>query len=759
MHILLKTLEKSVVSLAVLMFTCVAFADSPRGGATTSAARGGASNNQNQGRGATNVQRMPSMPILPLNVIGNKLPSNGNEINTINEVPTTPEPINPNPGPNPGPNPNPNPNPTPNGLCDLSYTVDSCMADIAACVNSGALPNGINSMFDAELRESIFNGMNLCISQVEYCISNVKLPKSDNSGCVPMYQSTRDVWLDFNARRVQPAYYAFVLSRTGLTPIQAENTCLLLDRNTYGASFNAVGKLDNTNSEYAQAVAAYNSQKPKDKDAPLIKPNPQGAEVNTNGTYDANRGYYARWDAQNAQCLLRVAAYNKDKLITNDVFGIGDKGPAQVWRATGETFTCNKDLFGFSLMNDTKKAAIIAVPVGTAVGAGIGFAAGHKASDFNCNDESQRRTLTEAIRTRSNLSALRQFMKDHAVSDVSEALTEGNLVSTGKIINKEACEQLRTLYEIMGDAKEALESCEDTARNYGVTLDLNTERYLAGHCETYGEMVYEEQEKICKETYDKCTGEKKCNCEVYVTTTKEPFKIEIDSKVVANPDIKETLSAHCKFKELNQALQSSDSVYCDTKEGCIIKREFEAEIAKLRTAFAGLEDAFAGQKDNRAKTTAIGAASGAAAGGTATLITAFVEKNRINCRVGDDLDRVELNKSYTIDRLRDFYVKWALQVPKTPASSSALIVTNCGNWDAICKTFTSADECTNATVGYMPENIYTPREVVSACRMNGATCGINMTTAKRYGIVDNDATCPTSTPGTGGSGTQGATTR
>ena len=534
----------------------------------------------------------------------------------------------------------------------------------------------------------------------------------------------------------------------------------MLDRNTYGASFNAVGKLDNTNSEYAQAVAAYNSQKPKDKDAPLIKPNPQGAEVNTNGTYDANRGYYARWDAQNAQCLLRVAAYNKDKLITNDVFGIGDKGPAQVWRATGETFTCNKDLFGFSLMNDTKKAAIIAVPVGTAVGAGIGFAAGHKASEFDCDDEKQLRDLTHALRDSKNIGVLRQFLKDHAISDVAQELDSGNLTSTGAIINKDACEQLRTLYEIGNDGQEAIKNCEDTARTYGVVLDLNTERYLAGQCETYGVAVTDEIIKKCTETMNQCTNEKSCKCEILNYQTKVPFKIEIDSRVVANPDIHETLSPRCSFKELNQAIKDSDSVYCEASDHkCIIKSDFENEVNKIRTAFAGLDSVFAGTKDNRAKTTAIGAASGAAAGGTATLITAFVEKNRINCRVGDDLDRVELNKSYTIDRLRDFYVKWALQVPKTPASSSALIVTNCGNWDAICKTFTSADECTNATVGYMPENIYTPREVVSACRMNGATCVINMTTAKRYGIVDNDATCPTSTPGTGGSGTQGATTR
>lgn len=765
MRIMLKTLGKSAVSLAVLMFVGAAFADGLRGAATVSAARGGkyAPTDETKARGANNVQRWPTMPVLPLGALGNKLPSNGNEINTITEVQTTPEAVNPTPNPTPTPTPGPNPDSgnnsdsgnggqqnQGNNSCDLSYTVDACMSDIAACVSSGALPNGINSMFDAEVRDSIFNGMNLCMPQVDYCIANVHLPKNDNSGCVNMYQSALDVWADFNARRVQPAYYSFVLSRTGLTPIQAENTCLLLDRNTYGASFNAVGSTNNTTSEYANGISAYN-QKPKKA---LTKDNPQGDKVNTTGTYDANRGYYARWDAQTAQCLVRVAAYNRDTLITNDVFGIGNKEPAQVWRATGDTFTCNKDLFGFSLMNDTKKAAIVAVPVGTAVGAGIGALAGKKASEFNCADEKQRRDLTHALRDSKNVSNLRKYLIDHGLSDVSEGLDDGKLASTGAIIDKDTCDQLRRLYEIGGDGKEALENCEETARIHGVKLDNNAQCYLAGLCGTYIEITSTEtQKKKHTITSEGCPSDGTfCTTTTNKKTCSEQVEIPIDSKLIMREEIYEDLHKRCSFKELNQAIKSDDSVYCEAADHeCVTKSQFELQINEINAAFSGLDDIFAGTKGNKGKAAAIGAASGAAAGGTATLITALVEKNRINCRVGDDLDRVEFNKSYTIDRLRDFYVKWALQVPTTISVTSASVVTNCSNWNAICETFTNVDECANAKVAYMPDGVYSPRQIDNACDMNGIKCQIRADKARQFGIVASDDTtlCPITTESQG----------
>ena len=211
------------------------------------------------------------------------------------------------------------------------------------------------------------NGMRLCQTQIDKCIRDVRVD------CRNIYAATTDVWLDFNSRVIQPEYYNFVLRKTGLTPNQAENTCLLLDRNTYGESFAAVSDRNDVNTEYNKRVGAYNEA----RGGSLSKNNPQGVEVNTTG-YDGNRGHYARWDASKAECLVRVAAYNKDNLITNSwLFGVvGDDTPAEVWQKAGSTFTCNKDLFDMSLLNKTKTTAAVAVPGGAVLGAAIGAGAG-----------------------------------------------------------------------------------------------------------------------------------------------------------------------------------------------------------------------------------------------------------------------------------------------------------------------------------------------------------------------------------------------
>ena len=66
-------------------------------------------------------------------------------------------------------------------------------------------------------------------------------------------------------------------------------------------------------------------------------------------------------------------------MITNNwLFGaVGNDNPAEVWEKAGSTFTCSKELFDFnSLLNDTKTAAVIAVPGGAVLGTAIGAAAG-----------------------------------------------------------------------------------------------------------------------------------------------------------------------------------------------------------------------------------------------------------------------------------------------------------------------------------------------------------------------------------------------
>jgi hypothetical protein len=92
--------------------------------------------------------------------------------------------------------------------------------------------------------------------------------------------------------------------------------------------------------------------------------------------------------------LVRVAAYNNDTLITDrlgDVLNLpdaADKGkPAEVWKTTGETFRCDKDLFDFSLRKQTEAAAAIALPTGAVLGAGIGAGVGAaKSKQNNCSN-------------------------------------------------------------------------------------------------------------------------------------------------------------------------------------------------------------------------------------------------------------------------------------------------------------------------------------------------------------------------------------
>lgn len=312
--------------------------------------------------GATTA-RMPSMPSLPGMAVGNT----SHSVPTVSIEPSVPD------EPNEPDMPNEPDTPTSDcpdgGVVNSEYTVENCLDDIQRCVDTGALPGGMNDLFNEGLRNSIKNGVSICIVQVEKCVADVR------KDCANVYSSAADVWDDFYSRRVEPEYYNFVLRKTGLTPSQAEYVCRLLDKNTYGTSFAAVSNSGGVTAEYGENVGAYNEQ----RNGSLDKSIPLGMPLNDGKSgVDGVRGHYARWDAATATCLVRVAAYNKDKQITNSwLFGaIGDEQPAEVWRAAGETFTCNKDLFGFSLMNDTKTAAVVGVGGGTLLGAGVGAAVG-----------------------------------------------------------------------------------------------------------------------------------------------------------------------------------------------------------------------------------------------------------------------------------------------------------------------------------------------------------------------------------------------
>jgi len=240
------------------------------------------------------------------------------------------------------------------------YTVDNCMSDMRVCAD-GALPGGINALYNADMRNSVINGMNLCGNVVDKCVNEAV--RVDGAKA---YYVKNDVWIDFNSRVIQPEYYSMVLRKTGLTPNQAENTCWLLDKNVEDSSFMAI-----TRSDRGMQL---------------------GQEVNTR---DWARNSYARWDAATGDCLVRVAAYNKDDLITEETHiwitgsEIGSGRPAEVWVPAGTAITCKKALFeDLNLMRTTIDVAVNAGMIGVGGGAAIGAVAGYNSKNApirNCN--------------------------------------------------------------------------------------------------------------------------------------------------------------------------------------------------------------------------------------------------------------------------------------------------------------------------------------------------------------------------------------
>ncbi len=538
------------------------------------------------------VQRMPTMTVFPGGATGNIVQPN------VTPTPTTPT--------------------TPEVEEEaVEYSKNACMKDILACIENGALPNGLNDMFNVDLRNSIINGMNLCALQVESCIANV----TENGQSV--YDDANDVWQDFNSREVQPAYYSFVLRRTGLTPNQAENTCWLLDRNVYGSSFAAINATGKVTSEYDQQINPYNDT------AGSEKFNSQGLNVNDDGKVDAERGHYARWDAVNGECLVRIAAYNKDKAITNEtLWGLmGNKDSAEAWVSAGDNFECDKDLFGFYLMRDTANVALIG---GTATVVGTGTAAiiegsqkakeADSASNFDCANKQSLADLNDKLRTHEGI----------LLAYVEETLP----------LTENSCNELLEYNKRFESAKTVIAKEDKTtdSRKFHSLISLDAINSV-----------------VCGEGAEDCTDERD----------------DIDRQVT----------------------------------------EFDKVSSVLSKGYKEKSKSFAG--------TAWTAGIGAGATGVATAITAFVESNNISCRVGDGLDTVAFNKSYTVDSLKDYYVKWDLELPDT----ILLEAVDSRTWYDACAEITNLSDCDLAQMKYDPRDASKDTEYVDgACMASGNGC-------------------------------------
>ncbi len=666
----------------VMAFACTAFAAD----ATSRAAANVRAGNRME----TQSVRMPSMPVMTIN------PAN---MTADVAQPTQPEPQ---PQPDPQSQPEPQPQPTPEcpdgGVRNSEYTVQNCMNDVLLCVNNGALPGGLNDLFNEDMRNAIMNGMGLCSIQVEKCMTEVR------RNCKPIYRAIADVWVDFNSRKIQPEYYNFVLRKTGLTPNQAENTCLLLDVNTYGSSFNAVANGGATTAEYNNRVGAYNNQ----NGGVLIKTNPMGANLNYgNSGVDGARGHYARWDATTATCYLRVAAYNKDTHIKNSwLFGaLGDDQPAEVWRAAGDTFSCNKDLFGFSLLNNTSTAAVVGIGGGTLAGAGIGAIAGHGKRAFDCENGSAVKTLSEQLRKNVNMYSLNRY------------LSEGDKITTADLTPRQ-CLAIVDLYANYQTVKADMGRCfgEDVLDCTFSTADISLEIDVEGWT-------------------DACSRAQKMDtfsCIDYLETHMGVGKGKLDK---ARSSCEKVDTVGCKFRSLRDVNNLASGLKCEAGSigRCAAPEETQVEVAELDGVFAGL-DVLNGEKSNMGKSIATGAAIGAGTGGVATAITAFVERNNINCRVGDGLNTVGFGKSHSIDTLKDFYVKWNLRLPDTVSPTATAV--DCKSWKLSCAQFTDLNQCRAAALNYKSSVDGTITLIRSACAVSGSVCIENATVAQSYGACE-----------------------
>ena len=98
------------------------------------------------------------------------------------------------------------------------------------------------------------------------------------------------------------------------------------------------------------------------------------------------------------------------------------------------------------------------------------------------------------------------------------------------------------------------------------------------------------------------------------------------------------------------------------------------------------------------------------------------------------MDQVGFTKSYSIDTLRDFYVKWNLQLPDVIAPTA--LVNDCQSWKNTCATYNDMNHCRAAQFNYKPAGAKTTTLIHSACAVSGSVCIENYPVTKSYGVCE-----------------------
>ena len=341
---------------------------------------------------------------------------------------------------------------------------------------------------------------------------------------------------------------------------------------------------------------------------------------------------------------------------------------------------------------------------GTLLGAGIGALLGHDAEEV-CNDGDARDTLWKSLK---------------AHSEINEFLADGDKLSFGTgTLNKAQCEKVIKLYNLYVRKKDAVNACEgakkDVAKNNRCEFTL--ENALGGSitkilmCEQFDE--FESQ---------------------YNRTGKYNFG-DLTMEIGEGDFATCRQACRCMFKSL---YKGDSEIYCEgsgESSDCQTPSVAGREVAKLDNIFNNVvvpDDV----KSNRLKSTLVGAGIGLGTGGVATAITAFVERNNVSCRVGDGLNTVGFGKAFTIDTLKDFYVKWNLHITDTITPTAK--VTSCQDWINTCGMYTSPSDCNAVEINYQKAGRNTVQHVLSACVMSGSVCIENRPVAVSYGACRAD---------------------
>ena len=599
------------------------------------------------GSSSVNSARMPVMPIVTMNTIGNPAVHTVSEPAGVNNqgiiIPTPPTP----PHPDPDPDPDPEPECPDGGVKNTEYTVSMCMAELQQCVDAGAVSGGLHGLFNEDMFNRLMNGgLNICQNVIDKCL-DIRV------NCHKVYTGVRPIWMDFKTKILMPEYYNFVLYKTGLTPNQAKKTCL-----------NIGGK----------------------------------------------------WDAVSAECIVCVTAHNKEIQIKNSwLFGIaGDERYAEACLPTGSSFTCNKDLFGFSLLNDTATVAATAIPGGAIVGATTGGiiakAKQNKALANPCESSDYRKKLGNQIKSTNNDMLVSSYF-DNGVLPSKQTKSGETVAVDFYNLTETQCNLILDLYSKAKLYDDAIRACENNSKNIKI---------LNMFPETNSDVVFDDLELVRE------NGEVKM-C-VHGRVVCEAVSSDITEVDVTN------FGRQCMFKTLQKGYltDNSNNPLCETGDECVDVRKIKDELSRMRSLLNNISMV---TPENSApsvgKGILIGGLTGAGVGGLATGITALIESSNIKCKVGDNLGAVALGKSYKIDSLKDFYVKRGLNIPDTVLANTPVVDKN--SWGVACSEFLgNSEDCWNASIILKQDN---KRQTVSyACKMVGSMCLMNEAVASLYGI-------------------------